>query len=93
MKLARMKLIATGLLVAMVVAYALARSYEDTHAVWPWIRAFAEAGMIGALADWFAVAALFKHPLGLPIPHTAIIKKRKDKIGESLGRFVTARLH
>ena len=88
MKLARMKFIATGLLVVMVITYVVARTFEESHIAWPWVRAFAEAGMIGALADWFAVVALFKHPLGLPIPHTAIIKKRKDKIGESLGRFV-----
>jgi len=53
-----------------------------------WLQAFAEAGMVGALADWFAVVALFRHPLGLPIPHTAIVPRRKDEIGESLARFV-----
>jgi uncharacterized membrane-anchored protein YjiN (DUF445 family) len=53
-----------------------------------WVRAFAEAGMVGALADWFAVVALFRHPLGLPIPHTAIIPRRKNEIGENLARFV-----
>jgi uncharacterized membrane-anchored protein YjiN (DUF445 family) len=53
-----------------------------------WLHAFAEAGMVGALADWFAVVALFRHPLGLPIPHTAIIPNRKDDIGESMSRFV-----
>jgi len=53
-----------------------------------WLRAFAEAGMVGALADWFAVVALFRHPLGLPIPHTAIIPNRKDQIGDNLARFV-----
>lgn len=53
-----------------------------------WLRAFAEAGMVGALADWFAVVALFRHPMGLPIPHTAIIPNRKDEIGDSLARFV-----
>jgi len=53
-----------------------------------WANAFAEAGMVGALADWFAVVALFRHPLGLPIPHTAIIPRRKDEIGENLARFV-----
>jgi uncharacterized membrane-anchored protein YjiN (DUF445 family) len=54
----------------------------------PWLRAFAEAGMVGALADWFAVVALFRHPLGIPIPHTAIIPKRKNEIGDNLARFV-----
>ena len=53
-----------------------------------WVRAFAEAGMVGALADWFAVVALFRHPLGLPIPHTAIIPRRKNEIGDNLARFV-----
>jgi len=67
----------------MGILYVVARSYEDVSPVWPWVRAFAEAGMIGALADWFAVVALFRHPLGLPIPHTAIVKKQKDRIALS----------
>ena len=54
-----------------------------------WVHAFAEAGMVGALADWFAVVALFKHPLGLPIPHTAIIPRRKDELGDAMARFVS----
>jgi len=54
-----------------------------------WLHAFSEAGMVGALADWFAVVALFRHPMGIPIPHTAIIPKRKDQIGENLARFVS----
>ena len=53
-----------------------------------WMHAFAEAGMVGALADWFAVVALFRHPLGIPIPHTAIIPNRKDEIGDNLAQFV-----
>jgi uncharacterized membrane-anchored protein YjiN (DUF445 family) len=53
-----------------------------------WVHAFAEAGMVGAFADWFAVVALFRHPLGIPIPHTAIIPRRKNEIGENLARFV-----
>jgi uncharacterized membrane-anchored protein YjiN (DUF445 family) len=53
-----------------------------------WVHAFAEAGMVGAFADWFAVAALFRHPMGIPIPHTAIIPHRKNEIGENLARFV-----
>lgn len=80
--------LAMGILFLMVALYVTARSLEHDHVVWPWVRAFAEAGMIGALADWFAVVALFKHPLGVPIPHTAIVKKQKAKIGEGLGRFV-----
>ncbi len=80
--------LATGLLVLMAALYALARSLEPGHSAWGWVRAFAEAGMVGALADWFAVVALFRHPLGLPIPHTAIVSKRKDRIAENLARFV-----
>ena len=53
-----------------------------------WLHAFSEAGMVGAFADWFAVVALFRHPMGIPIPHTAIIPRRKDEIGENLARFV-----
>jgi uncharacterized membrane-anchored protein YjiN (DUF445 family) len=83
-----MKAMATGLLVAAAIVFALARwAEEDRH--WAgYVRATAEAAMVGAIADWFAVTALFKHPLGLPIPHTAIVKKRKDQIGASLGGFV-----
>ena len=58
---------------------------------WPWlayVRAFAEAGMIGACADWFAVVALFRHPLGIPIPHTAIVANSKERIGVAIGRFM-----
>ena len=84
-----MKLFATGLLVLAAVVYLVARANEDDGPAWVgYVRAFAEAAMVGALADWFAVTALFRHPLGLPIPHTAIIPKRKDQIGRSLGEFV-----
>jgi len=87
-QLRRMKLFATGLLVVAAVVFAVARANED-HATWiGYVRATAEAAMVGALADWFAVTALFRHPLGLPIPHTAIVAKRKDDIGRSLGEFV-----
>lgn len=88
MKQDRVKGWATGVLVVMVVMYVIARSYEHSHSGWVWVRAFSEAGMIGALADWFAVVALFRHPFGIPIPHTAIVKKQKNKIGAGLGRFV-----
>ena len=87
-QLRRMKGFATSLLVVAAVIFLIARANQDSA---PWIgfvRATAEAAMVGALADWFAVTALFKHPLGLPIPHTAIIPKRKDDIGEGLGEFV-----
>jgi uncharacterized membrane-anchored protein YjiN (DUF445 family) len=86
--LARMRLIATGLLVAMTAVFAAATHWETLHPVLPFVRAFAEAAMIGALADWFAVTALFRHPLGLPIPHTAIVPRNKDRIGIGLGTFV-----
>jgi uncharacterized membrane-anchored protein YjiN (DUF445 family) len=86
--LRRMKLIALSLLLAAGVVYVIARINEDNGAAWGYIRAFSEAAMVGALADWFAVTALFRHPLGIPIPHTAIIPTRKDSLGRSLGEFV-----
>ena len=87
--LRRMKGVATGLLVLAAVVYLVARANEDGGPGWVgYVRAFAEAAMVGALADWFAVTALFRYPLGLPIPHTAIIPRRKDQIGRSLGEFV-----
>ncbi len=81
-----MKAAATGLLVAAAVLFIIARSNSGT--TWGYVRAFSEAAMVGALADWFAVSALFRYPLGLKIPHTAIIPNRKDEIGRSLGEFV-----
>ena len=86
--LRKMKALATGLLVFVTIVFFIARWLEETHGWVGYIRAFAEAAMIGALADWFAVSALFRHPLGIPIPHTAIIPHRKDQIGRSLGEFV-----
>ena len=78
---------ATGLLVAAVAIYVAARWYENAY---PWVgfvRAMAEASVVGGLADWFAVTALFRHPLGIPIPHTAIIPNQKERIGRVLGNF------
>ncbi|MCU0427058.1 MAG: DUF445 domain-containing protein [Candidatus Kapabacteria bacterium] len=86
--LARMKQFATGLLLGMVCLFAVALALEEQYAWAAFVRAFAEAAMVGALADWFAVTALFRHPLNVPIPHTAIIRKNKDRIGASLGNFV-----
>ncbi len=87
--LARMKRLATGLSrVAAAVFLACVLLGEDAGAWVGYVRATAEASMVGALADWFAVTALFRHPLRLPIPHTAIIPRKKDQIGESLGAFV-----
>ena len=82
-----MRFLATALLVLMFLIF-VATSYAEPQ--WPWLaypRAFAEAGMIGACADWFAVVALFRHPLGLPIPHTAIVPHSKERIGIAIGRF------
>ena len=86
--LRRMKLIATGLFVLMAVIFVVAFTLQSRFAWLGYVRAAAEGGMVGALADWFAVTALFRHPLGLRIPHTAIIPNRKDEIGASLGEFV-----
>lgn len=83
-----MKRLALGLLILMLATLAIAATLQDTHPWWGWVRAFAEAGSVGAIADWFAVTALFRHPLGLPIPHTAIIPRNKDEIGRTLGTFV-----
>lgn len=86
--LRKMQRIATGLLIAMSILFVITSFYREMA---PWIgfvRAFAEAAMIGAIADWFAVTALFRHPLGIPIPHTAIVPRRKDRIAESFGRFI-----
>ncbi len=86
----RMKLTATGLLLFVAVVYVVAKAAGNAGAgAWAgYVAAAAEAGMVGALADWFAVTALFRHPLGLPIPHTAIIPTKKDQLGVSLGEFV-----
>jgi uncharacterized membrane-anchored protein YjiN (DUF445 family) len=84
----RMRQIATGTLVVMAVIYGTARAFQSVHPAIGFVRAFAEAAMVGGLADWFAVTALFRHPLGLPIPHTAIIPRNKDRIGETLANFL-----
>jgi uncharacterized membrane-anchored protein YjiN (DUF445 family) len=83
-----MKVVATGLLVVMALVFALTRMFEQAHPSLSFVKAFAEAAMVGGLADWFAVTALFRHPLGLPIPHTAIIPRNKDRIGEALANFI-----
>ena len=88
--LRRMKVVALGFLVGASVIF-LACQWAQAHGAAAWVDyvgAAAEAGMVGAMADWFAVTALFKHPLGIPIPHTAIIKRKKDQLGEGLGTFV-----
>src|SRR5512133_917977 len=83
----RNKTIATGLMVGAAILFVIARTQKGMGA-WEWVAAFAEAAMVGALADWFAVVALFRHPLGVPIPHTAIIKNKKDAIAGNLAGFI-----
>jgi uncharacterized membrane-anchored protein YjiN (DUF445 family) len=86
--LARMKRRATGLLVLMGAIFVVTSLIEPQHTWIGYIRATAEASLVGGIADWFAITALFRHPLNIPIPHTAIIPGRKDRIGRSLGNFV-----
>lgn len=86
-QLRRMKLLALALLVAMAALFVVSRLYGRTG-IWAWVGAFSEAAMIGALADWFAVVAIFRHPLKLPIPRTAIIPENKDRIAENLAVFI-----
>ncbi len=83
-----MRRTATALLFLMAGIFVLAHNMEDAHPAWGFVRAFAEAAMVGGLADWFAVTALFRHPLGIPIPHTAIVPRNKDRIGEQLALFL-----
>ena len=80
--------IATGLLVLMAAIFLATHWYRDLHPAIGYIRAFAEAAMVGGLADWFAVTALFRRPLGLPIPHTAIIPENKDRIADTMAAFL-----
>jgi uncharacterized membrane-anchored protein YjiN (DUF445 family) len=83
-----MKVVATGLLLVMAAVFVATRALEHRYPALSYVKAFAEAAMVGGLADWFAVTALFRHPLGLPIPHTAIIPRNKDRIGEALANFL-----
>lgn len=88
--LRRTKFLATAALALCVIVFAAAKSLQGR---WPWlgfVAAFAEAATIGGLADWYAVVALFKRPLGLPIPHTAIIPSNQERIADNLGRFIEA---
>ena len=84
-----MRAIATMLLVLMAAIYLATRRAPPNWAWAPYLGAFAEAGMVGACADWFAVVALFRRPLGLPIPHTAVVPENKRRIGAAMGRFIT----
>jgi uncharacterized membrane-anchored protein YjiN (DUF445 family) len=89
-QLRKYKAFATGLFVLMAVVFIMTtilQKSNDSHWI-GYVRAFSEAAMVGALADWFAVTALFRHPLGLPIPHTNLIENSKQKLGDNLGSFV-----
>lgn len=88
LRLRAMQRLATGLLLLVAAVYVVARLTESRHPAIGYLRAFCEAAMVGGLADWFAVTALFRHPLGVPLPHTAIIPANKDRIGATLGQFV-----
>lgn len=84
----RMKIAAGAALVAMAALFASTHVWGSDDGVWGYVRAFAEAGLIGGLADWFAVTALFRRPLGLPIPHTAVIPNNQQRIADAVGRFI-----
>src|SRR5262245_1022011 len=90
--LVRMRRLATGLLLLMTAVFIVTHIWAPKDAlwfeVWGYIRAFAEAAMVGGLADWFAVSAIFRHPLGLPIPHTAVIPRSQARIADAVGRFI-----
>src|SRR4030095_3141877 len=86
------KRLATGLFLLMLLVYVAMvwLEYQSPAPMIGYVKAFSEAAMVGALADWFAVTALFHHPLGLPIPHTNLIEKGKKAIGQNLGAFVVS---
>ncbi|TDP95652.1 uncharacterized membrane-anchored protein YjiN (DUF445 family) [Leucobacter luti] len=86
--LRRMQAIAVGLLIGMAVVFVVSFVLQERYPWLGYVRAASEGGMVGALADWFAVTALFRHPLGIKIPHTNLISNKKDEIGEGLGSFV-----
>ena len=83
-----MRWTATGLLALMAGVFILSGRYLDLHPAWGYVHAFSEAAMVGGIADWFAVTALFRHPMGLPIPHTAIIPENKDRIADTMAQFL-----
>jgi len=87
-RLRRMKTIATALLAVMAVVFVISARLRPEYPALVWLEAFSEAALIGGLADWFAVVALFRHPGGIPLPHTAIVPENKDRIGTQLGIFV-----
>jgi uncharacterized membrane-anchored protein YjiN (DUF445 family) len=83
-----MRILATAMLAGMAAIFVSVSGLAHTSSFWAYVRAFAEAGLVGGIADWFAVTALFRHPLGLPIPHTAIVPRNKDRIGDTLANFL-----
>ncbi|MEM7545735.1 MAG: DUF445 family protein [Pseudomonadota bacterium] len=87
-ELRRVKMMATLALVICVCVLVISKSLESSYPALAFVAAFAEAATIGGIADWYAVVALFKHPMGLPIPHTAIIPRNQDRIGDNLGAFI-----
>ncbi|WP_271079128.1 DUF445 domain-containing protein [Aurantiacibacter sp. MUD61] len=87
-KARRMRITATLMLVAMAAIFFGSHQMLGAHPAWGYVNAFAEAAMVGGLADWFAVTALFRHPMGVPIPHTAIIPKNKDRIADTMAAFL-----
>jgi uncharacterized membrane-anchored protein YjiN (DUF445 family) len=89
-ELRHIKLAATLLLVSTAALFVVARHFEPTHWAWGYVAAFAAAATVGGLADWYAVVALFRRPLGLPIPHTAIIPHNHGRIADNLGSFIEA---
>ncbi len=86
-RLGRIQLIALVLLPLTAILLVVSGRLKSTYPEFAAIQLFAEASLIGGLADWFAVVALFRHPFGLPLPHTAIVPQNKDRIGQELGRF------
>src|ERR1700761_2389147 len=87
-ELRRVKVLATLVLAGTLALFVIAKLLLPTHPAFGFVAAFAEAATIGGLADWYAVVALFKHPLGLPIPHTAIIRSNQHRIADKLGEFI-----
>ena len=87
-KARQMRRVATGLLILMACVFVIVHVWGGTHLAWGYVTAFAEAAMVGGLADWFAVTALFRHPMGIPIPHTAIIPTNKDRIADTMAQFL-----
>ena len=83
-----MRIFATALLVVMAAVFLTSRHFSEIHPAVGYVLAFSEAAMVGGLADWFAVTALFRHPLGIPIPHTAIIPENKDRIADAMAQFL-----